>query len=471
MLGFIGTLTLVVGGALSGASTHLGGGRWWSVPTVPVRPSVDVVVALVIFYAGLIVLARAWLRLRRDAASAGVTVGAIALVVVIWALPLLAGPPLGSRDVYAYAAQGKLADEGFDPYIQGPSALGDDPVLEPVDPIYLDAPVLYGPVFVAVSSGVSRAATDLVVVVMVFRAIAVLGLLVTALAVYDLAKGWGRDPVDAIVLTMANPLVLLHLVSGAHNESLMLAFLVGGVAVGRRPQLRLVGIGLCAFAASIKMPAFFGVAFLTWPWIAESGLALATRIRRAGAATVEAFAVIALAGHFTGWGWGWVDAITGAKPVDAYLSLTRLAGGAVQLSAGLEGDDVLELFRVGGLAVVVVTSAFLLFRRSHHPRALALALLVFAVLHPTTQPWYLTWGLMLWAAASAGEENRTFVWGCIAAAFVVLPMGPHLGHLVLDNSSRRSIALAAAALLTLIAAGPIGARLPRPSALLAESTR
>ncbi|MEZ5229181.1 MAG: hypothetical protein R2710_21685 [Acidimicrobiales bacterium] len=63
MLGFIGTLTLVVGGALSGASTHLGGGRWWSVPTVPVRPSVDVVVALVIFYAGLIVLARAWLRL------------------------------------------------------------------------------------------------------------------------------------------------------------------------------------------------------------------------------------------------------------------------------------------------------------------------------------------------------------------------------------------------------------------------
>ncbi len=465
LLGLLGTLTLVVGGALSGASTRLGGGRWWSVPTVPVRPSVDVLVAVVVFYAGLILLARAWMRLRRDVRSGGASVGAIALIIVIWALPLLAGPPLGSRDVYAYAAQGKLADEGFDPYIQGPSALGSDPVLGPVDPIYLDAPVLYGPVFVAVSSGVSRATTDLVVVVLVFRAIAVLALLVTAFAVYDIAKGLGRDPVDAIVLAMANPLVLLHLVSGAHNESLMLAFLVGGVAVGRRPHLRLLGIGLCAVAASIKMPAFFGVAFLAWPWIIESDR-LVIRARRALLAGAEAFAVIALAGHFTGWGWGWVDAITGARPVDAYLSLTRLAGGAVQISAGLEGDEVLEFFRLGGLAVTGLTAAWLLFRHSHTPEALAIALLVFALFHPTTQPWYFTWGLMLWAAASAGKENRAYMWGCIAAAFVVLPMGPHLGTIVLDNSSTRSLVMAAIALLALIVVRPGGSRRRRSSPLV-----
>ncbi len=456
----------MVGGALSGASTHLGGGRWWSVPTVPVRPSVDVLVALVVFYSGLILLARGWLRLRRDVRRSGASVSAIAVVIVIWALPLLAGPPLGSRDVYAYAAQGKLADEGFDPYVQGPSALGDDPVLAPVDPIYLDAPVLYGPVFVAVSSGVSRATTDLVVVVMVFRAIAVLGLLVTGLAVYDIAKGLGRDPVDAIVLTMANPLVLLHLVSGAHNESLMLAFLVGGVAVGRRPHLRLLGIGLCAFAASIKMPAFFGVAFLAWPWIIEAN-PLRVRARRAALAAIEAFAVIALAGHFTGWGWGWVDAITGARPVDAYLSLTRLAGGAVQASAGIHGDEVLEGFRLGGLAIAGLAGAWLLVRRSHTPEALAIALLVFALLHPTTQPWYFTWGLMLWAASSAGKENRAYMWGCIGAAFVVLPMGPHLGTVVLDNSSLRSFGLAAVALLAVMVIGTDGSWRRRPSALVA----
>ncbi len=464
LLGLLGTVTLVVGGVLSGAATRLGGGRWWSVPTVPVRPSVDVLVALVIFYSGLILLARAWVQLRRDAHASQATIGAVALVVMVWAVPLLAGPPLGSRDVYAYAAQGKLADEGYDPYVQGPSALGDDPVLAPVDPIYLDAPVLYGPVFVAVSSGVSRSTTDLVVVVMVFRAIAVLGLAFTALAVYDIARGLGRDPVDAIVLTMANPLVLLHLVSGAHNESLMLAFLVGGVALGRRPRFRLLGIGLCAFAASIKMPAFLGVAFVAWPWI----IAAPNRrlqVGRAALAATEAFAVIALAGHFTGWGWGWVDAITGARPVDAYLSLTRLAGGAVQISAGLEGDEVLEFFRLGGLAIAGLAAAWLLVRRSHTPHALAIALLVFAVFHPTTQPWYLTWGLMLWAAASAGDENRLFVAGCIASAFVVLPMGPHLGTIALDRTGVGSFVVAGLALSAVIVAGPGGLRLPRQQIL------
>ncbi len=175
--------------------------------------------------------------------------------------------------------------------------------------------------------------------------------------------------------------------------------------------------------------------------------------------------MIALAGHFTGWGWGWVDAITGARPVDAYLSLTRLAGGAVQITAGLQGDEVLEAFRFAGLAGTALTAAWLLFRRSHTPEALGLALIVFAVLHPTTQPWYLTWGLMLWAAASAGEENRGFVWGCIAAAFVVMPMGPHLGAIALDNSSLRSIILAAGTLVAVMVAGPGGGWLPRPSAL------
>ncbi len=465
LFGTFATLTLVVGGALSGAASNIGGGRWWSVPTVPVRPSVDVIVALVIFYAGLILLARAWLQLRRDARASGASIKAIAVVIVIWAVPLLAGPPLGSRDVYAYAAQGKLADAGYDPYVQGPSALGNDLILAPVDPIYLDAPVLYGPVFVAVSSGISGASTDIVVVVMVFRLLAVLGLLVTAFAVYDIAKGHGRDPADAIVLAMANPLVLLHLVSGAHNESLMLAFLVGGVAVGRRPHLRLLGIGLCAFAASIKMPAFLGVAFVAWPWIIDSS-SFFVRARRALVVAFEAFTVIALAGHFTGWGWGWVDAATGAKPVDAYLSLTRLAGGAVQITAGLEGDEVIEAFRLGGLGIAGLAAAWLLLRRSHTPEALAIALLVFAVLHPTTQPWYLTWGLMLWAAVSAGDDNRIYVWVCIGAAFVVLPVGPHLGTIALDDTSVRSVLLAFGALSAVVLAGRRSTRVD-PSRTLA----
>jgi hypothetical protein len=74
--------------------------------------------------------------------------------------------------------------------------------------------------------------------------------------------------------------------------------------------------------------------------------------------------------------------------------------------------------------------------------ALAWSLLAFAVLHPTVQPWYLTWGIMLLAASSAGERNRTLVTGCAVAAFVVLPVGPQLGWLILADSGLGTLALA-----------------------------
>ena len=449
-LGLLATTTVVIGGVLAGAAAPSDGGRLWSVPTIPVRPSADLLLALVVFYGGLILLVRAWLKLRRDARDGGASVAAVAVVVVVWSLPLLAGPPIGSRDVYAYAAQGRLAEEGYDVYQEGPAALGDDPVLDAMDPLYLDAPVVYGPVFVAMSSLVtSQTGGELVTTVLAFRALAVLGLIAAAVGVWDLARGLGRDPVDALVLSIANPLVLLHLVSGAHNEALMLAFLIGGVAIGRRNWGRFPGIALCAFAASIKMPAILGVAFLAWPWAMEAS-GWPRRMLRVAASGLEAFIVIALAGRLTGWGWGWVDAITGAKPVDAYLSITRVLGGAVQLATGLDAVAVLTVARMAGLLLAGAVTAWLLFRgRESAVTALALSLLLFAILHPTTQPWYLTWGLMLWAAASAGNPNRMFLAVTGAAAFVVLPVGPQLGLVLLENNGVLSLLLAAAGLALL----------------------
>lgn len=443
-LGLFSTVLVVAGGSLAGAAAPGSGGRFWSVPTVPLRSSVDLLGALVIFYAGLIFLVRAWLKLRRDVRRMGVSAMVLLAVVGVWALPLLAGPPLGSRDVYAYAAQGRLAEEGYDVYRQGPAALGDDPVLGPVDPIYLDAPVLYGPVFVAVSATVtSTAGDDVVYQVLAFRALAVLGLLVTAVAVWDIARTLGRDPIDAVVLAVANPLVLLHLVSGAHNEALMLAFLVSGVAVGMRPRCRLAGIALCSVAAAIKVPGALGAAFLAWPWVLEA-VGPVRRTVRALLAAAETIAVIALAGFLTGWGWGWVDAALNSTPVDAYLSVTRLVGGAVQILTGLDTERVLSVTRLLGLLLAAGITAWLLFRaKGSAVTALAWSLLLLAVLHPTTQPWYLTWGLMLWAAASAGNPNRAYLTVTAAAAFVVLPVGPQAGLVLLENNGVVSMVLAA----------------------------
>jgi hypothetical protein len=462
-------MTIVVGGSLAGAAAPGASGRLWSVPTVPVSPRTDLVVALSLFYGGMIVLIRSWLRLRRAVLRDGVTGAIVVMVAVIWAVPFLIGPPLGSRDVYAYGAQGRLAAEGIDVYSEGPSALGDDPVLDPVDPLYLDAPVVYGPTFVALSSEVAeRTGGGVIASVLAYRLIAVLGLSVAAFAVWDLARALGRNTADAMVLTIANPLVLLHLVSGAHNEALMLAFLMGGLALGTRPRFRHVGIVLCAFAATIKVPAVLGAAFLAWPWIVAAVGWRRQGIRLALAGT-EILAVITLATRSTPWGWGWVDALIDASPVDAYLSVTRLLGGAVHLTTGLDAASVLSIARLAGVALAgMLVLALLLNRRSSGLVGLAWALLLIAVLHPTTQPWYLTWGLLLMAASTAGDRNRWFVVACAAAAFVVLPVGPQLGLVLLESSTFASLVAAFVALVVLTLSPKTLSTPERRSGLIAD---
>lgn len=450
---------------MAGAAAPGDAWRLWSVPAIPVRPSIDLVPALVAYYGGLIVLVRAWLLLRRHHLTGdGIRVSAVIVVVLIWSIPLLVGPPLGSRDVYAYAAQGRMAEQGMDVYSEGPAELGsDDPVLAPVDPLYRDEPVLYGPVFVSLSSWVSSVVGERVVAaVLAFRLLAVLGLVAAGLAVHDLARSFGRDPVDALILAVANPLVLFHLVSGAHNEAIMLGFLIGGVALARRRRWFHLGICLCAFAAAIKLPAFLAVAFLGWPWALEVD-GVRRRLGRLVLVGAEALAVIAAAGRLTGWGWGWVDAITNSQPVDAYLSVTRIVGGGFSILTGFEIDRVLAAARMAGMLLALAVSALLLLRRhATWPTALAWSLMLFALLHPTTQPWYLTWGLMLLAATSAGERNRGLVVSCAIAVFVVLPIGPQLGLVVLDSTGRITL-IGAALLLMVLTFSPADERHRRPN--------
>ncbi len=439
----------MIGGAAAGAATPGADGQLWSLPTIPVSPSLDLVVALGLFYAGMILLVRAWLSLRKVVLSEPVPMLALALVICAWAAPFALGPPLASRDVYAYAAQGELADEGFDVYSEGPGALGDSAVLDSIDPLYLDAPVVYGPIFVHVSALVSSNSDDVIGSVIMFRWLAIVGLIVSAVAVHDLAKRFGRNSRDAVVLAIANPLTLLHLVSGAHNEAMMLAVLLAGVAIGLRPQLRVVGIVLCAIAASIKIPAVLGVAFLAWPWVTAASSRVMV-VLRAVSAAVLGLGVIGVAGRLTGWGWDWVDAMLDADPVEAYLSVTSVIGVAAHTVTGANLATMLAVARTSGLVLAGVVTVWLLVAgKQSAPVALGWSLTLFALLHPTTQPWYLLWGLMLLAPTTAGGRNRSFVAISAMASLVVLPTGPQLALGLVEDQRILAVALALALLLFL----------------------
>ena len=71
------------------------------------------------FYMALTVLVLAWLGLvglaRTLPGGRRIRVAAVWVIGALWAIPLLAAPPLQSRDAYSYVAQGEMASHRIDP--------------------------------------------------------------------------------------------------------------------------------------------------------------------------------------------------------------------------------------------------------------------------------------------------------------------------------------------------------------------
>ena len=96
-----------------------------------------------------------------------------------------------------------------------------------------------------------------------------------------------------------------------------------------------------------------------------------------------------------------------AKPLRARGRLRGALPGAglallasAMLVPGLAAADTLDTVRERGVVVCGTRAP------GHAASELAWALLLIAALHPTTQPWYFTWGLLLMAAATAASRRR-----------------------------------------------------------------
>jgi len=68
-------------------------------------------------------------------------------MLLLWATPMIIAPPLFSRDVFSYAAQGEMTFGNISPYLYGPFTLGSTPYVTPVDPLWGNTPAPYGPFF------------------------------------------------------------------------------------------------------------------------------------------------------------------------------------------------------------------------------------------------------------------------------------------------------------------------------------
>lgn len=422
-LGLAGSMAATVAGP------ELFGGHWWFRPHVPGGHAA----AQALFYAGLAGLCLAWLGLgRRLGTSAGLTPWRLALVGGLWCLPLAIGAPLFSHDAYSYLAQGEILHLGLNPYHHGAEVLarhGQGRFLASVSPFWRATTSPYGPLFLGLASLIAGlVGSHLVAGVLLMRALCLVGVGLLVVFVPRLARALGADPARATWLTVISPLVLLELVAAGHNDALMVGLLVAGVtlAVERR---WLLGIAVCALAATVKLPALAGVAFIAVAWARSESRRPA---RVLGLSAAVAVAVLAAVSAATGLGASWVNSGVLSTPGKVHLAITPTT------AAGWSAGSLLHLLGVHAsthgiesalgavaLALTVVLGVWLLARaqRANFVPALGGLLLASVFAGPATWPWYLTWGLALVGCGVAAQRSRALPVGIVVTVFLVRPDG------------------------------------------------
>lgn len=392
---------------------------------------------------GCLLLVRSWMRLGQQVSGRWSTHGvAVRRAVWWWTAPMLVCVPIFSRDVFSYLQQGRMVAAGLDPYTDGVSQLPGW-FMYGADSIWAESPSPYGPLFLGLAELIWRVSGGVPdIAVLLFRAISLLGLVLCLWAVPRLAAAAGRDPDWAVWLVVANPLFLLYMIAGVHNDALMIGLLLAGfVLLVREPRRRLpalAGLLLIVLSVAIKPLTALALPFAAmllpagWrPFRTGAGLSRRRRVGPWLTAGLLMLAVLGLIGAATGLGFGWVQAmLTSGDAAFPYAPFGLLGlgfGALVDLAADVPARVAAGWFYTAGTLAALGYTAWCALRR--HPAdpvaTSAAVLLVAIVLAPIVQPWYLLWVLPLAACSLPGRGNhpRWLGWVSIAAVLALTVVG------------------------------------------------
>jgi hypothetical protein len=310
--------------------------------------------------------------------------------------------PVGSSDTASYAAYGRIAAQGGNPYTTNPQAWGDIAYTHVVGTQWRAQPSVYGPLatviqkFAASIGGPSVATT--IWVLMILNGLVFIGVGVLLLKTSD-------DPVRATLFWTANPVIIQQLVSGGHLDTFVAAAAICSIQVARRVSGRwgdvLIGL-LIGLACGIKITgALIGLG-LAWP--------LLRRHEWMRTARIAVVALITVAVLYSFYGLSALKPLFEASKLVTLPSpwwLFQVLGEALGASPGAMATVIGCLWPI---AMIVV--AGLIYRRISEdqprevvaPFALAFAWIVVA-------PWVFAWYTAIaWVAMTQVPRNRMTRW-------------------------------------------------------------
>jgi hypothetical protein len=306
--------------------------------------------------------------------------GLIAGFVIAFAV----APVLLSHDVWSYVDYARLGvRHGLDPYVTRPDAVPSDPAF--VHVTWTEARSVYGPLFTLATYPLAWLGVGTAVAVL--KVVAALSVLALAVVVARIAAWRGLEPVRAAAFVALNPLVLVHVVGGAHNDGLtMLLATLGVLAILARREAA-AGAALVS-AVALKLSAAFVLPFAAIATARSKGPFLAGALGAALAIGVAAY---------LGFGWDWLDAFGLAgenQGRTSYMSIPITFARLTGLDPAAARVAALVLYGVAALSLLAWTA-----RGGDWVRAAAWA--GFGLLLATSWllPWYLIWALPLVAVS------------------------------------------------------------------------
>lgn len=333
--------------------------------------------------------------------------------VVVLVADFAVAPVLFSHDVYSYVDYARLGVvHGLDPYTHPPAAAPFDAAYARVT--WIGAKSAYGPLFTLATYPLAWVPVWWAVAAL--KAVGALSVLATAALLSRIAPARGVSPLGAAAFVALNPLVLIHVVGGAHNDGLAMLMATIGIAAMLSAREASTGAAFIA-AAAMKLPAAIAAPFAlaavsrfpnSPPWSGvKSGLDADIRLSPHQGVNIgyafrngRKFMVGATAAGlglcisaYAAFGWGWLHGVELAGAHQHKTSHLSVPTTVARLT-GLDPTAV----RATALALFAATFVYLLawtWRGNDWLRAASWASFALLIATAWLLPWYLIWALPL----------------------------------------------------------------------------